>query len=229
MRRPADTQADDIVALLDLDGTVADYDAALRREMDALRAPCEPETSGRSENEPPHLRARRKLVQDRPGFWRGLKKHPVGFEVVKLLRELGFRINVLTKGPRENPGAWGEKLEWCQEHISDAEVTITLDKSLTYGRVLVDDFPPYFEPWLARRPRGLVVCVAQEWNADYAPGGPKAHPQVFRFDGTRKARASLRELLTLARDRAPGAVAPGKGPCGDPECGDGLGCICWTR
>jgi 5'-nucleotidase len=198
------TSDDERQALIDLDGSLADYDAALREAMDAIRAPGEPSyadrlTVGREE---PHMEARRKLIQAQPGFWRGLKRIERGFEVVDCMRRIGFGLHVLTKGPRTTAGAWSEKLAWCIAELPDAMVTITSDKSAVYGRVLLDDWPAYFVAWLKVRPRGLVICVAQPWNADYRAGGPLEHANVLRYDGSNKADVESR--LRAAYDRKGG-------------------------
>ena len=205
----------DAIALVDLDSTVADYDKALRKEMRALEAPNEPSYADRYSNgfEPAYIEARRKLIQQKPGFWRNLERIPLGFEVVDELRKIGFSLHVLTKGPQKNGAAWGEKLEWSREHLPDATVTVTGDKSIVYGRVLVDDFPPYFLSWLANRPRGLVISVAHPWNEGFKKDGAQAHPNVVRYDGTDVIE--LREALRRARDRESGAplhvpVKPGR-------------------
>lgn len=194
----------DMVALVDLDGTVADYDTAMRDAMRTLQSPEETLYGHRypESGEPPYVEARRKMIQRQPGFWRKLKPLPPGFDVIDELRKLEFALHVLTKGPRSTPNAWSEKLEWCVEHLPDATVTISGDKSLVYGRVLFDDFPPYFEKWLVVRPRGLVVCIAHPWNEDFAKGGPKEHPNVLRYDGSDVLE--LRYALEKAQGRAPG-------------------------
>ncbi len=115
---------------------------------------------------------------------------------------------MLTKGPRTNAPAWSEKLEWVQKHLPDvAGVHVGSDKSLVYGRVLVDDFPDYFESWLNVRPRGLVVCVAQPWNARFANN---ADPRVFRYDGTNYD--AMCERLQQAFSRDAGKTESGGAP-----------------
>lgn len=192
----------DRVALLDLDGTVADYDRALETEQLRLQAPGEPAYQPRQDFEPSYLEARRKLITSKVGFWKNLEKIELGFDVIAELRDIGFLIHVLTKGPKNNPQAWMGKVKWCQEHLPDVLVTVTQDKSMAYGRVLVDDYPPYFRDWLAVRPRGKVICVAQPWNIDYAKGGRLSHPNIFRWDGS--DRSHLRNVLQHAFDRISG-------------------------
>jgi 5'-nucleotidase len=196
-------QQDAEVALVDLDGTVADYDGAMQTAMGFLRAPGEPLFDG-WDDVPPFIEARRNLIKRQPGFWRTLPQHPLGFEIIEELRTLGFLLHVLTKGPTKTTPAWTEKVEWCQENLPDALVTVTQNKSLVYGKVLVDDYPPYFTGWMRHRPRGLVVCVAQTWNADW-----KGVPNVLRYDG--KNRDQLREALQRAKERKSGEelVLPG--------------------
>lgn len=174
------------VALLDLDDSLADYSTAMREQMSRIASPGEPPLadSRLTGVEAPWVEARRKLIQRQPGFWRSLRRIPEGFVVVDALRQVGFSLHVLTQGPKSSPNAWGEKLEWCQAEIPDAVVTLASDKSLVYGRVLYDDYPPYFNAWLEQRPRGLVVCLAQPWNASYAKGGKDERPNVFRHDSS---------------------------------------------
>jgi hypothetical protein len=109
-------------------------------------------------------------------------------------------VDVLTKGPRTSPNAWSEKLEWCDEHLPDANITISGDKSLVYGRVLFDDWPSYFERWLLVRPRGLVICLAHPWNDEFARGRAKEHPSVLRYDGSNHDELIAR--LTRAYERS---------------------------
>jgi 5'-nucleotidase len=122
-----------------------------------------------------------------------------GLTIWNLTTELGFEHMILTKGPTASLVAWTAKVEWLHEHFGRVPVTITTDKSLTYGRVLVDDFPPYVSAWLKHRPRGLVVMPAQPWNKGYE------HPQVIRYDGTNLDQ--VRERLIAARDRTSGEEA----------------------
>src|SRR5437868_5932784 len=134
------------VALIDLDGTIVHYDKAMSVEMAKIAGPNEPpynKYEGNFGSNQEYLNARRKLIQNQPGFWRDLEPLALGFDVVNILQKIGFNLNVLTQGPKKSLNAWSEKVEWCQKHLAGVNITITQDKALSYGRVLVDDFSPY--------------------------------------------------------------------------------------
>jgi 5'-nucleotidase len=179
------------IALIDLDGTTADFDGEMSRRMLPLYSPGETTYDEVYDGVPPHIEARRDLIKHTPGFWEGLPRVELGFHVVEYLRETGYQLNVLTKCSKRNAPAWAEKINWCCKHLPDASYTITELKSLVYGRVLVDDYPPYFLLWLEVRPRGVVISVAHPWNE-----GIK-HPRVVRYDGTNMAE--VRAAIDLAK------------------------------
>jgi hypothetical protein len=187
------SEAGDNLALIDLDGTLADFHNGMKRMMDTLRSPGEPDYSDRYDGVPSYIQARRTLIKKTPGFWRGLDRLELGFQVVGYLQEAGFRLNVLTKCSSKNPGAWAEKIEWSVKNLPSAQYTITEEKSIVYGKVLVDDFPDYYLPWLKVRPRGLVIAVAQPWNEG------EDHPNVIRYDGSNQRQ--VREAIDKAYQR----------------------------
>jgi len=154
------------IALIDMDGTLCDYDGAMKRDLDSLRSPNEPETEIRwGTTVSPWIRARRLLIRSRPGWWADLEPLPLGMEILEKLKEMDFETHVLTKGPFNSTNAWTEKIQWCKKHLDPATpVTITMDKGLVYGRVLVDDYAPYVMSWLEWRPRGLAIVPAHPWN-----------------------------------------------------------------
>jgi len=171
-------ESPEAVELFDLDGTLADFDRIMRQDMADLASPGEPpwESGMHSEeNEPPHIRNRRRLVKSQPGFWRDLPLLEDGFLILDEAKRLGYRPMILSRGPRRQCAAWGEKLEWCRRHLPDIEVTLTEDKGLVYGMVLVDDWPPYIERWLEWRKRGIVIMPSRKWNEGFS------HPQVIPY------------------------------------------------
>ena len=187
---------DDNIALVDLDGTIADFDSEMKRRLAPLCGPNEPDYGDDYDDVPPYIKARRDLIKRQPGFWKGLSVIDLGYHVVKCLRDVGFRLNVLTKCPKKNPMVWTEKVQWCVENIPDAQITLAEEKTNVYGRVLVDDYPPYFLPWLKVRPRGLVIAVAQPWNKDVT------HPNLIRYDGSNLPQVA--EAITRAYRRVGG-------------------------
>jgi 5'(3')-deoxyribonucleotidase len=187
------------IALVDLDGTLADFDGAMKAELEKLRAPGEDPTLDETAYEDvPYVKARRRLIKSQPGFWRNLPRLALGFEVLAEIRELRFRPYVLTKGPAKLPPAWSEKVEWCREHVADLPIVLAEDKGLVYGKVLVDDWPPYIRRWLDWRPRGVVIAVAQPWNLTIET----EFANVVRYDGTNidRVRDRLREIRATAGD-----------------------------
>jgi 5'-nucleotidase len=195
---------DDRIALFDLDGSLADFEGSLRARMNALRGPSEPEITENTmlhdiEQQNPYMRARMDLVKAQPGFWRDLEPLEDGFAVLGQAIRLGFAINVLSKGPTRLSSAWSEKHEWClrQPLLAGADIHLTMNKALTYGLMLYDDFPPYMDAWLANRPRGLGIMPVRPYNRDYT------HPNVVKWDGT-NLHAVIRAMET-ALVRAAGA------------------------
>jgi len=184
------------IALFDLDGTLADYDGAMRRDLALMKSPHEPDDYD-MRNPPPHVEERMKFIKQRPGWWKSLEQIKAGFQVLNIAVELEFEIRILTAGPRSAPIAWKEKVEWCEACISgNPQVTITRDKSMVYGRVLVDDYPGYMEGWLSHRPRGLGLMPRYEENKDFQ------HPNVLHYDESNLD--AVRERLIWARDRKDG-------------------------
>jgi len=207
------------IALFDLDATLADFIQAMEAEMLKLAAPNEDPAlwNGSRTKMPDFIRARRSLIKKSPGFWENLHEVQAGFDVYNLVSELGFEKHILTKGPATSTNAWTEKVHWCQAHVPDAAVTISQDKGLVYGRILVDDWPDYIMRWLEWRPRGLVIMLDWPHNQTIEDEDgnevPFEHPNVFRYmryrgEGTKsdfakwtEQQKQLKERLIEARDR----------------------------
>lgn len=153
---------DDKVALVDMDGTLCDFRGKLDRDVARVM-------NGHGEDvKVPAcvIQEVEYLIRGQAGWYRNLKPIPFGFEIVRMLQEIGFRIMIMTKSSKESKNAWSEKVAWIAEHLPEADVTVTQDKSLVYGRVLVDDYPNHFLKWMDHRPRGKVVMPVQAWNRD---------------------------------------------------------------
>ncbi len=118
----------DRIALFDMDGSLADYDLAMRRDLRSMRAPCEPPIADddnlHNMEDEPHLDTRMRFIKSHSGWWRDLPRMEEGFQIVRLAREIGFSINILTKAPSSHSSAWTEKYEWCraQSELQDADI-----------------------------------------------------------------------------------------------------------
>ena len=184
------------IALFDLDGTLADVTKALRAALLELHGPDEPplpENIWRGKTQP-HIKARMELIKCRPGWWRDLPELPLGFQLLRFVQALGFEVHILTNGPRKHPQAWMEKVEWVEAHAPSVDgITVTRDKGLVYGKVLVDDYPDYMLRWLKHRPRGLGIMPLAEDNADFE------HPNVVLCDGNNMDEVANRLKAQIAR------------------------------
>jgi len=168
------------IALIDLDGVLVDYDKGMLESLKKMHSPLEPllENYTNWHDTPYYLFQRMELIKSNGEWWENLPKFKLGFDVLDILKELDYYISILTQGPKRHPTAWSNKLRWCHKNVPDLDVTITRNKSIVYGRVLVDDYPEYIEGWLAHRPRGLVVMPANVQNKDFI------HSNLIRYDGT---------------------------------------------
>lgn len=165
------------IALFDLDGTLCDFDGAMRRDLLKLQVPGEQVLlSAEDEDHYPHIAARRDLIKRQPSWWSNLEPLTDGFELLRVVRAVGFKVHICTRASTKIPDCWRQKIEWISKHVPDVpKITITQDKGLIYGRVLVDDWPPYVKAWLKHRPRGLVLMPDRSWNREFR------HPQVTRI------------------------------------------------
>jgi 5'-nucleotidase len=189
------TQRPEDVALFDMDGTLCDYDKSLYEEMEKLRSPSEPETVlPRKKDSPKYLQNRADLIRSCSDWWANLPKLQLGWDVLDIARKFEFKTMILTQGPRRNPNAWKGKKLWLDQHLGeDFDITITRDKGLVYGKILVDDFPEYAERWLEWRQRGLVIMPINKMNEGYS------HPQVIKYDGTNLNQ--VREAMLIQKNR----------------------------
>lgn len=186
------------IALFDLDGTLADYSGQICHDYEALRYPEEPRVElDFHEDAIPYVRARLELIKRQPRWWANLPKFKLGFDILDIAHAVGFDIYISTKGPSTKPAAWAEKLEWCHANIRRTihwKMIVSEDKSLVYGRVFVDDWPPYLEAWLEHRPRGLCIMPAHPYNKSFE------HSNVVRYDGKNYVEVAERLEEAYKRD-----------------------------
>jgi hypothetical protein len=186
------------VFLFDLDGSLADYDGTLLADLERMRSPAEPPVKEvRAAFSQRHLRARINAITLRPGWWAELPPLETGMAVYRLAREMGFDCQVLTKGPKYQPRAWAEKVEWAQRHLGpDVDVHVVSDKGLVYGVALYDDYLAYVEAWLEHRRRGLVIMPINSSNSGFS------HPNVIPYDGTNLSE--VERAMRIVLERKPG-------------------------
>lgn len=174
------------VCLVDLDSTLADYNFSMFRDMEKILDPNEDFEDIKKillafcdEKIPPYLVNRIRLIRSQPGWWATLQKLQLGFNLLDMVKQLNFDITILTKAPSSCLAAYTEKAVWCHNNLEDFKYKIHIgqDKGLVYGKVLIDDYPPYLLRWLKWRPRGLAIVPAAEHNVKFK------HPNAIRYTG----------------------------------------------
>lgn len=196
---------DDLIALFDMDDTLFDYRGSLRTELEKIRSPDESDIPLNFQEYPEYLRNRIRLITSSESFWSEMPKLQLGWNILKIAQELDYRIMILTQGPQKKPMAWSGKKRCIDKHFGETcDITLTRDKGLVYGKLLVDDFPAYGERWLKWRKRGHVIMPANDSNIGYQ------HLQVTRYDGTNldEVRKIFQEMKdkTLAKQGPPEVI-----------------------
>jgi len=175
------------IALFDMDGTLCDYDKELFGELEKLRSPYEKVYRLPIRDEAPdYIRNRADLIKSSESWWENLPRFQLGWDVLEIATKLDYKIMILTQGPRRNSVSWSGKKKWIDNNLGpDIDITITRDKGIVYGKVLVDDYPVYIERWLEWRKRGLVIMPANESNKGFS------HKQVIRYDGSNLSEVTI--------------------------------------
>ena len=91
------------IALVDMDGTLCDFNGAMNRDLAKLAAPGE-----MIDWSTDWCKARRQLIRRQPGWWENLKPIDMGLDVLDVLIKSGFQVHILTKGPFNTHSAWSE-------------------------------------------------------------------------------------------------------------------------
>jgi 5'-nucleotidase len=186
------------VALVDLGDTLVDCTPAWRVQLARLRMPEDRDGDESLNPLPAYLEERRQAVMSTPGFWRELPPRRSGMELLVLLRNMGFRVHVLTKGPYEPTHVWADKVAWCRVHLPRVPVIVTDDKTRIHGHVLVDDWLPYVERWQRQWPTGLAIVPAQPWNFE-----ANRRARCIRDDGANR-ESIVAALAAIAMRRTNG-------------------------
>jgi len=186
------------VALIDMDGTLADFHGALHRDMKSLQGPGESELEDLSLIETtPYLYKRAAFIKRSPNWWYNLSPIPSGMQMLGILHDLDYKMVILTRGPKNNPGAWEQKMRWVEDYVISKFphvkcVVTSGDKSQVMGAVLVDDWPDYVSPWLKTNPNGIGMLPSRYWNSDFV------HASVCRYeDNQTQAYEMLRKQRGL--------------------------------
>ena len=157
----------DNIALFDMDGTLVDFEKGMYNSLRPMSGPNEEVMEPPFWDAPDHIRERIDMVMESGNWWKNLEPMKLGMELFKEAQRIGYEVHILTQGPRNTSVAWKEKLDWVRTYLGDVDITVTRNKGLVYGKILVDDYPPYLDSWLKWRNRGLCIMPSNGHNKDY--------------------------------------------------------------
>ena len=85
-----------------MDGTICDHDQSLFEGLEALRGPKELVYRPPIKNDTPeYIKNRADLIRASESWWENLPRIQLGWNVLKIARELDYRIMILTQGPKK--------------------------------------------------------------------------------------------------------------------------------
>lgn len=159
----------ELIALFDMDDTLCDYIGQLKRDLSEFfedPTPIIQDLYARKVS--PDAKARIREIRNRPGWWANLPRLEGGIKLWQLTKDMGFSNCILTKGPYHCDNAYTEKRQWQKRELPDTKIfTITDDKSLVDGTILIDDFPPYLASWLNKHPSKLGIMPERAYNIEF--------------------------------------------------------------
>jgi 5'-nucleotidase len=137
--------------LVDMDGVLADFDAAILKRVAADLPHITPLPTRRNfyiaDDYPEHSILIREMSRQ-PGFFASLPVVHGALEGWRRIIDLGYRPRVCTAPMRSNPACRTEKLAWLTKHFEPdfgpsvaRQAIVTKEKHLCAGTALIDDRP----------------------------------------------------------------------------------------
>ena len=174
------------ICLVDMDGTLVDYNQAMYDSlMEVMPPSLHPMVEEHRHNmwpldDIPWLKTLMRTIKSVPGWWLNMPSYKMGWDVYRAAEELKFDMKILTKGPWNNTQAWKEKVDYIYKHFPENTPEIDIvskDKHGISGSILVEDYLPYLEPWLEHNPKGLGVLIDSPTSTGWT------HSRCIRYDG----------------------------------------------
>lgn len=104
-------------------------------------------------------------IYEAPGFFEALQPIPGAIESLRLLKEYGHEV-IIVSAPC-TPLSAAEKLQWCKDwlpFIGKKDVVITGAKHIFKADVLIDDSPFNIVKFKAENPSAIALSIAYNHN-----------------------------------------------------------------
>jgi hypothetical protein len=155
------------VALVDVDGVLADFVGGLADAVPGVDALRNPTTYDYFASLEPEVRLAAFDVLGDAAFWRDLRPIPGALDVLANLRGVADDVWLVTSPWRGCPGWERARRAWVDAHIgADIKMMATWDKYKVPGDVFFDDNPNHVEAWMLAYPGRVAFLVDQPYNRD---------------------------------------------------------------
>lgn len=130
--------------LVDMDGTIANYDEAMSSAMREYYKRNDITTENWHSLSLPDIHNVRCMLQSVPGFFYNLKPIQGALEALCEMEEKGYNVYILSSPSIKSDSCHSEKCMWLRDKMGDKwarRLILTKDKTMVYGDYLIDDKP----------------------------------------------------------------------------------------
>ena len=156
--------------LIDVDGVVADFKAAVLDELQL--EDTHPEDWDFIDKLKPEDKEEADALLEDLEFWGGLPLVDGAKKAIRYLRAFGHEIVWVTSPWSSCIGWETARRSWIKKNFGSDDVVVTSSKHHIDGDVFIDDKPENVEAWKKAHPNKKAFIYDQTYNRDYS-GAPR--------------------------------------------------------
>lgn len=162
--------------LVDMDGTICDWDTTLDRHVDDLYPEFSSviprkgtiKTFNLWQGQSPEVQEAISAIFDHPGFYKEIPEIPFAVEALHEMRAQGHSVAIVTSPWWSNVTCLEDKKNWVADHLGEDwldSLIFTKDKTRVVGDILFDDKPEIHGEYEGRE-AWIQILVDQSYNRE---------------------------------------------------------------